>query len=261
MSLVLAVDQGTTNTKALLVDSVRRGSRPRSQRSLSVPIRAPGGSSRTPASCGPRRGGGDGVSLRPGPAPVAVGLPTSGSRSWLETARPAHRSDRSWAGRTPAPARCAATLVAAGARPRSAAAPACPSPRCSRHRRCAGCWTRPSRPARTRATSASGRSTRGWCGTSPAEGSSRRGRQRLPHPAAGPGRPRLAAGAGRPFGIAASALPEVAPRTPATGHSRRNRASRRAPVAAVMADSHAAFYEHGCTEPGTGKATYGTGPR
>ena len=26
-----------------------------------------------------------------------------------------------------------------------------------------------------------------------------------------------------------------------------------------MADSHAAMYDHGCTEPGTGKATFGTG--
>ena len=31
------------------------------------------------------------------------------------------------------------------------------------------------------------------------------------------------------------------------------------PLAAVLADSHAALYAHGCTLPGTGKATYGTG--
>ena len=31
------------------------------------------------------------------------------------------------------------------------------------------------------------------------------------------------------------------------------------PVAAVLADSHAALYHHGCTSPGSGKATYGTG--
>lgn len=31
------------------------------------------------------------------------------------------------------------------------------------------------------------------------------------------------------------------------------------PIAAVMADSHAALYQHGCLTPGTGKATYGTG--
>ncbi|WP_448059712.1 FGGY-family carbohydrate kinase [Cellulomonas hominis] len=31
------------------------------------------------------------------------------------------------------------------------------------------------------------------------------------------------------------------------------------PVVAVLADSHAAMYQHGCTEQGTGKATYGTG--
>ena len=31
------------------------------------------------------------------------------------------------------------------------------------------------------------------------------------------------------------------------------------PVAAVLADSHAALYHHGCTVPGEGKATYGTG--
>ena len=31
------------------------------------------------------------------------------------------------------------------------------------------------------------------------------------------------------------------------------------PVVAVLADSHAALYHHGCTAPGSGKATYGTG--
>jgi glycerol kinase len=31
------------------------------------------------------------------------------------------------------------------------------------------------------------------------------------------------------------------------------------PVVAVLADSHAALYQHGCTTPGSGKATYGTG--
>ncbi len=31
------------------------------------------------------------------------------------------------------------------------------------------------------------------------------------------------------------------------------------PLVAVLADSHAALYRHGCTRPGTGKATYGTG--
>ncbi len=31
------------------------------------------------------------------------------------------------------------------------------------------------------------------------------------------------------------------------------------PVVAVLADSHAAMYQQGCTRPGTGKATYGTG--
>ena len=31
------------------------------------------------------------------------------------------------------------------------------------------------------------------------------------------------------------------------------------PIAAVLADSHAALYGHGCTEVGTAKATYGTG--
>jgi glycerol kinase len=31
------------------------------------------------------------------------------------------------------------------------------------------------------------------------------------------------------------------------------------PIVAVLADSHAALYGHGCTTPGTAKATYGTG--
>jgi glycerol kinase len=62
------------------------------------------------------------------------------------------------------------------------------------------------------------------------------------------------------FGVPASALPEV--RASDAGYGVTSAGSGLPPgipVVAVLADSHAALYRHGCTEPGTGKATYGTG--
>lgn len=62
------------------------------------------------------------------------------------------------------------------------------------------------------------------------------------------------------FGIPAAALPEIRPSdggfgTTAAGGS----IPGGLPVAAILADSHAALYGHGCFAPGAGKATYGTG--
>ena len=62
------------------------------------------------------------------------------------------------------------------------------------------------------------------------------------------------------FGVPVGVLPEVRAsdagfgRTVGTGGVPAG-----IPVVAVLADSHAALYYHGCTAPGTGKVTYGTG--
>lgn len=63
------------------------------------------------------------------------------------------------------------------------------------------------------------------------------------------------------FGIDASHLPELRPSDASFGvtSTRHGRLPAGIPVVAVLADSHAALYHHGCTTPGTGKATYGTG--
>jgi glycerol kinase len=62
------------------------------------------------------------------------------------------------------------------------------------------------------------------------------------------------------FGVPIGVLPEV--RSSDAGFGRTSALPgipEGVPVAAVLADSHAALYYHGCTTPGTGKATYGTG--
>src|SRR3954451_15713764 len=62
------------------------------------------------------------------------------------------------------------------------------------------------------------------------------------------------------FGIPRSALPEVRASDQGFGVTAAGGVLPSGiPVAAVMADSHAALYAHGCTRPGTGKVTFGTG--
>jgi glycerol kinase len=62
------------------------------------------------------------------------------------------------------------------------------------------------------------------------------------------------------FGIPESALPHVQSSDAGFGVTRGvGRLRPGVPVSAVLADSHAALYAHGCLKPGTGKATYGTG--
>lgn len=62
------------------------------------------------------------------------------------------------------------------------------------------------------------------------------------------------------FGIPRGALPEPRRSDAGFGRTRAGGAlPAGVPVVAVLADSHAAMYAQGCTEPGTGKATYGTG--
>ncbi|WP_165372786.1 FGGY-family carbohydrate kinase [Pengzhenrongella frigida] len=61
------------------------------------------------------------------------------------------------------------------------------------------------------------------------------------------------------FGIPATALPEVRASDAGFGVTAAGVLPAGVPIVAVLADSHAALYHHGCTEPGAGKATYGTG--
>ena len=62
------------------------------------------------------------------------------------------------------------------------------------------------------------------------------------------------------FGIPGAALPEVRASDAGFGSTTEiGDLPAGVPIVAVLADSHAALYFHGCTEPGTGKATYGTG--
>jgi glycerol kinase len=62
------------------------------------------------------------------------------------------------------------------------------------------------------------------------------------------------------FGVPIGVLPEVRPSDAGFGRTSEHRGiPAGVPVVVVLADSHAALYFHGCTAPGTGKATYGTG--
>lgn len=62
------------------------------------------------------------------------------------------------------------------------------------------------------------------------------------------------------FGVPLSTLPSVVASDAGFGRVRPDCGLLKGvPVVAVLADSHAALYQHGCRAPGTGKATYGTG--
>ena len=63
------------------------------------------------------------------------------------------------------------------------------------------------------------------------------------------------------FGLSRDALPQVRDSDGGFGRTLAGLPGIPAglPVLAVLADSHAALYHHGCGAPGTGKATYGTG--
>lgn len=62
------------------------------------------------------------------------------------------------------------------------------------------------------------------------------------------------------FQVPAGVLPEVRPSNGQYGSTRGlSSVADGTPVLAVLADSHAALYGHGCTQPGMAKATYGTG--
>lgn len=62
------------------------------------------------------------------------------------------------------------------------------------------------------------------------------------------------------FGISTAMLPEVCDSDSCFGETDFEGAvSRKIPIYAVMGDSHAALYGHGCVEKGMAKTTYGTG--
>ncbi|MFI7060295.1 FGGY family carbohydrate kinase [Kribbella sp. NPDC050124] len=62
------------------------------------------------------------------------------------------------------------------------------------------------------------------------------------------------------FGVPRSVLPEVRPSNGGFGHTKGVPGlADGIPIVAVLADSHAAMYGQGCTQPGMIKATYGTG--
>ncbi|HEY5821425.1 MAG TPA: FGGY family carbohydrate kinase [Propionibacteriaceae bacterium] len=62
------------------------------------------------------------------------------------------------------------------------------------------------------------------------------------------------------FGVPASVLPEVLASDGSFGQTKNvPGVPDGVPIVAVLADSHAALYGQGCTEVGTAKATYGTG--
>ena len=62
------------------------------------------------------------------------------------------------------------------------------------------------------------------------------------------------------FGIPASSLPAVVASDQGFGSTNKvPQVPDRTPILAVLADSHAALFGHGCIDVGTAKATYGTG--
>lgn len=61
------------------------------------------------------------------------------------------------------------------------------------------------------------------------------------------------------FGIPPATLPEILPSDGDFGRTACTGLPRGIPITGVMGDSHAAFFAHGCTAPGMGKATFGTG--
>ena len=61
------------------------------------------------------------------------------------------------------------------------------------------------------------------------------------------------------FNVPPAMMPEIVATSGVVGETVPRGPLPRAPIAALVADSHAAMYALGCTGPGTAKATYGTG--
>jgi glycerol kinase len=61
------------------------------------------------------------------------------------------------------------------------------------------------------------------------------------------------------FKVPSVMMPQIVPTSGVLGETLAQGALPQVPIAALVADSHAAMYGLGCTRPGTAKATYGTG--
>ena len=118
MAYVLAIDQGTTSSRAIVFDARHAASSPRRRRSSRSTSRSRAGSSTTRTTSG--RASPPPAAARssaPGSAPARSppsASPTSARRRWSGSARPAGRSAGRSSGRTAAPAPLCAELRAAG---------------------------------------------------------------------------------------------------------------------------------------------------
>ena len=235
---VLAIDQGTSSTKALVVSpEAWRAGRGRG-RGPSARIRRRRRSSRTPRRCGHRCST---------PAALAVARPRcrSAPSGWRTRARPC------WPGIATAGARCqprcrgriaappgVCERAAARTPTGCASSPGCRSTPTSPRRRCAGCASRSRAPASARPP------TPGCCTASAAPTSPTRRQRRgrcCSISTRASGRPRPA----RIFEVDPQALPDD--RRPAPEASaRRPRSALASPVAGLAVDQQAALFAEGC---------------
>ena len=166
---VLAIDQGTTSTRAILFD---RAGLPvgRAQREFAQHYPSPAGSSTIPRDLGghargPRAALAAGAASPRRTSPRSAS-PTSARPSCCGTARPARRSTARSSGRTGAPPSCAAGWSPTATRSWCARAPGWSSTPISRRPSSPGCSTRcrARAPRPSAASSPSARSTASCCG-------------------------------------------------------------------------------------------------
>ena len=263
-ALVLAIDNGTSSTKCLVVDDRGRGRRPRPGAGRRLRRPSPAGSSRTRTRSGracaaprPRR------SIRRTAQTRRLGRPEHAARILRDLGPPDRRS---------ADAR---PVLAGPADGRPSALPARGRPR-GVIRRKSGLpldpmfsaakarWLLDRLPvgagrAPRRARSASARSTRSSCRASAARRSSRPATLRAPNSST--------SSAARwdeellsIFDVPLAAMPRVVASTgPFPAAKGLAPLPDGVPVGAVMADSHSALFAHGAFAPGPVKATHGTG--
>ena len=118
MSHILAIDQGTTSSRAIVFDAAHGDASPSRRRSSRSTSRSRAGSSTTRTTSGrasppPAAARSSGPGSGPATSPRSAS-PTSARRRWSGSARPAGRSGGRSSGRTGAPAPLCAELRAAG---------------------------------------------------------------------------------------------------------------------------------------------------
>ena len=116
MPFVLALDQGTTSSRAILFDHDGARARRSRRRSSARSFRSPAGSSTTPREIWATQSGVDARGARQGAASARAtsrrsASPTSARRRWCGSARPAGRSPTRSSGRTGARRRCATSCA------------------------------------------------------------------------------------------------------------------------------------------------------